>query len=458
MKRCILKVAHIWRENVKKTAMAFGLVLLLTMGIVFLPKMFSKTSLNLSGEAQSTASVASTKANLSQSVPEQNQDDSDSALPQFGTWRVLGAGNSKGYYLLEQIADTWFSEIFYIDYEAAEKKPLCQTENCLHQDETCSAYIDYGEAEYVFATEDSLFWVNRSYMNAPETGEVFASIATSKLSGEQHKTIAQFEKEQHILGNIFYDGKHIAFSFTQASPQTKQIERRIMILEITSGETVANYLLESDAVPSIVGITKDSILLMQSPSTLPYGTPETLHKLSLLGLANGKMQELESINFQQEKWIYNRHTWHNGQLYAVDKTGNIVQIDLPSYSPKILFEAPENWQDVSFEIFDEHFIIESIVEEKWEHYFVPIEGGEATKLSLSRNLEGEILPLWVWAESPAAFLVNYGAKIVPTVLTGTGGDKYTIQQRQIIFGLISKEDYYNNIANYKEILNGTTPW
>lgn len=358
------------------------------------------------------------------------------------------SGNENGAY---QIVTHWNNTglITYCDYATMSKIVLSSDINNSYTKDS-SAYIDSVLGGVIpIATDKNLFIVkNGSQLLADYSDgeDGYAKIIKMDLNGENQKTLkipaninmdlnSAFlmdanENLYTLTYNIGENVDDISISLTKFDVDNNDIQN---VYTFTDYENIKllkgfdNYIILQNLVKDIGGnLTGES-------SVLKFDTE------------NREISSLLNLNMKDNSFVLGDEF-----IYFSDKAkGEIYSVSLLNSDQQKIFNN-ENLSDLNLVNFYDSRLIASYKSENNDLSYISIDkNGNISPLEHFYNYKEEKMFMDILGQTQDYFIVPAENKTVNYTIKNTSGDLMDINMTVANYALITKQDYWNNVKNYK---------
>lgn len=397
-------------------------------------------------------------------------------------------GTEAGYYEMER-ATSDYVNIFYTDYATLSKQPLCADPMCAHNSESCTSYLSGADALVgLFVQNDKLYIYNMP-------ADAYPSLYQCELNGSNRVPFFEFTAEHDAPKDaIAGDGESLYYlcetvvsdasvrvtvqKLDCATKQTTELtelphessesyylvgayDHSLLLKKNAFGETwtsdLYRYDVDRNELTQVVDGT-GNLFCRTSGNLLLYWDTET-QDVHCLDLAKNK----DTIVYSDPILGPNTTATINGMfddhlIMLVTKAEPIETVDWDAVSEEVkaAYKAVLE-EDLGHPLADEEVYPElvrrsSIIEYGIDFYsnkYLAVGPDETAEITLTMDENGT--PFTVLAETKDDFLVNYDYETIEVTFTDPDGTPYTSGVRSMKRALISKENFYHNIADYRVI-------
>lgn len=393
----------------------------------------------------------------------------------FIEWKYLfndGYGNEDGYYHMRDTDEEGgiVCNIYYLDYKTQKEIYLCDKPECKHNTPNCPSYLEGISMHYtIFVYEKSLYLIksaisgtvieeggSESIKNTPN------QIIKMDLDGRNKELVYEDDGELRIDCTDFVvsgDSLYVIFSDDERvtiNGSTEVISSK-KLYEIDTKKKESKELC-SVTNKSIAGVDNRNIIfneviyendLNEYIKNNDYEGYEKAIINSTNGYSSFNVDTLKESDTIETK-MKTAGVYHRGKIYY-DEKHSLYELDLETGKEKEVksFDKKKN-QFISF-IYDDKLFIEESVEDGDDYVFErkyiynPDTGDFVENTLTNGQLKGAID---IYGETKDSFLVKY--KVVGKYEKSWAGTMQ-FEDTKHYYGLIKKEDYYNNKENYQNI-------
>ncbi|MCH5267187.1 MAG: hypothetical protein J1E62_02485 [Lachnospiraceae bacterium] len=446
--------------------------------------------------------------NTATDSPDSDSDKKADKKSSKNSLRMVSVGehdcsNENGYYYMDTHGDEFELKngkiayhIMYIDYATRKEVFLCNNAGCKHNSEACTSVFtgENFESGILFLHNGKLYLLDKapddegaSLYNMSDSedypgiefqthnNDAKQSLYRMNPDGTDREKVLEFEKGITLDSNVLEDDKGLYFieKKIESKKQGSKLERsvatkkKLVKLNDKTGkkETVCDlkFADKKNTAWSVMGCF-DSYLVMEAyVMNRKLSEEEQIRTIedadfdremaknskiefAVVDITTGQFKKICSFANK----VSNSYTQKDEFLYMIIEGENKVRkIDLTSGQESILAEI----DGVGVcSVFDGKLECVSWDEEKQKtKYYVNPDNGKIEKKTIDLKAKTTGWPIEYMAETKNQFLViyDYKAQKAERDPRDTGDDAYNVEQNKM--ALLSKEDYYNNKANYKPI-------
>ncbi len=347
--------------------------------------------------------------------------------------------------------------ILYIDYTTQSRVFLCNRPECEHNDASCVSWLspeDCAGGAGLF-TDGKKLYVQRigtgiDLSNPDAITEASASqIIRMDLNGDNRETIIKMESGASVNGAVAADGSILYFIMGQVQKDADDIAFTQQLVALDSENKSIVSIAPVNENDHLIGVCKAGFLFRRNATQ----NDSRSYSVYLLRLSTKKE---EPIMTWTERNILCRVD-HQTVYFLDPNSASFFSVDPDTKEKKIIADhLPFNADDKTecVEIFDQKLRFDvyehGVKDEAHTHsYALSLADGGITEETLCYTTpDSSVSAVEILAENETQFLVMYDLKLVAVQDTSPDGSPYTFDMAQYCYGLISKEDYWNNRANY----------
>lgn len=394
-----------------------------------------------------------------------------------------GCYTEDGYYYLteetEELRDgSYGMHLMYMDFASQQEVYLCSNTACNHDTPDCTSVFLYEDfpvgSTRIFVYKDMLYILSKEYdedgtvtsdlILGDSGGEIESSPAVlyrANLDGTDREKVYTFDSgvtvEDFVLGDssgIYLVTKKMEASKNGSSTYTTSTDRNLIFVDVEKGaETkVCSMDLNNDISWNVRGCFDNKLVLEGVDYGKKLSTEEIMDDdgwkeryenssevYALLDIDSGAYEEVYRISNQE----LNSSEMKGNMMYVSNsETGDILSIDLLTGEEKTLCNLPQN--SICDMIGDKLCCHDWNWTNDYTFYYVDVNTGEISHSSLVNKALGWSLEFR--AELADDVLVIYDYDYTPSELQD---DSYEINCYK--YALISKEDLYAGVENYRPI-------
>ncbi|MCL1830162.1 MAG: hypothetical protein FWG21_01895 [Oscillospiraceae bacterium] len=375
-----------------------------------------------------------------------------------------------------------YQMVYVTDFVSLQTNPLCYITDCTHKDDSCDAWIKSQIANWsLIASEDRLFWIHfvyveeRAYEIGTETitiPEIPAGIEMSNLDGTDRKWVYTADVDCTIdETGLFYDTEKL---YTVENARSVNKMQTLVVvdletLEIENRFDIGIYDGIGGEYVSVIGTYMNEPLFSKAKTTIteycdnefintPYAQPSkyiTDIEYFTVNKKTGTIQEITTKQFTQDTTLSD---FTGSTFLVIDEVSyDIIEIDIENDTETVVGNLPTEDGEYSFTM--NSTIYQGMVlfrhKETGTRYSLNTASGEIKEHTLHyHNQYGgeQIVEIIACIENEFLIVVgmteNGAVSKSPIeyydIVSGWGGSRY-------IYAMISCDDYWNSINNYKLI-------
>ena len=375
-----------------------------------------------------------------------NNDKNDSNSSHLLTM-VSGANNvcvsDSGIYHIELGDGGNYSIIYYIDSDTLQEIPLCSSAGCKHEDDTCTAYIADSNP-YIFAsrTDDKIFIIYKTFLDGGYTTSIYSMMENGSDRKEIYKlnngesfslsgVIAQYDNLIYIIKDVFSDG-----------------EMTEVLVRIDYKNHAATDICRFPENSKIIGADDDNLYICTE-----YFVGENRTTITKFNVKNSEEQRVTIFNTGNRSYFYSE-----GKVYRIESTEEfaVEEVNLEDGSCNVVYTNPNYKSDWSFSVLNtvDNYIIMSYVgtDTKIKHLAYDAKNQNIYDLTLKITSDDQREAfVTILACTGDYYYVAMKSTLKEGLFMGNDGNCYTGNYTVLEKRLIAKNDYFNNIENYKVI-------
>lgn len=399
----------------------------------------------------------------------------DEALTYTNTF--FGFGTKEGFYHITQKDDgkgTACQNIRYFDYASKKEIYLCDKPECDHMNETCTSYLVMNSEYSLFSYDDNLYLIeNGNGSNAFQIGdrttqgeEEPARIYKMDKDGKNRTILCelkdgfQFEQRMVVLGNNSLYIQVILEENIAVNDNTHMAitsDKKMMNVDLSTGEQheVLNmknkFFIGADGHKLLIEQLHyqedlDALLARNDYDGYDKAILEADISYSLFDTKTSAIEE----NVLGD--IYNPYIYH-AQLYYINNQNELCNMDSSTREFKVLETFESGYQYELSGIMDGHIQIDVWSTDKSEAQFLKtlvytIDKKTLTTQQLTFQEPKE--PFTILGYNDTSYFMKY-KQDGHMETTWAGTQQFT--QDALYYGLINKEDYWNDKANFTDIVS-----
>lgn len=367
-----------------------------------------------------------------------------------------GAATETGYYEIMNTQPDYIN-VLYTDYQTLTRTYLCSSPECLHNDDTCNSWLPTMGQTYLFASQaqNKIYLVScgvASDGTASDTAAVTGRIFEFDPSGANRRVLYQLQSNEQFSGTAAGNNTKLYTGVQVVNYETGKMTLEIREIDLKTGESKTIYTTENTG-ERIFGAYGDCLVLEE--------LGETARSYVSLNVVSGEKSAPQySYDYTQEvrtelvdgNFVYSLRSDElpNCSLYQVDLTSGAEQKVAESIA--IYDVDPTRISGV----FDNHIEIETSDNRNPEDikpikYIIDTTSGTCSVSNLKYESLGTTKDIYILAQGGDRFLVRNSVKQAPITITDQMGVPTTLEAAFPQYALISKSDYWNNVANYQAI-------
>lgn len=392
----------------------------------------------------------------------------ETAVPQLpaGTLRFVTdddlftgryVGNSDGYYYVDRGGDI-AANLRYIDYASAQDVFLSSRPEgdrfSPEDDSFLSSVAGYGT---VFPDGGTLYLVRTGAPGYTEKygQDALAAVFVMAPDGSDRRMLYTGGAEEKLLSTIAADDENLYLIQDEVTAKSGVPEERRRLIRISRETGEKSTLCDLTGSSWMIGAVGDALVFhsIHEDGTGESGAPAMVHEILMYRFDSQKLSVVQS-------WAADRTAFAKvcaDKLVAADITEKTVAVqDLASGELLNTFsmeqQAPADGTSLWFlDCIDRKFVFWNYLQEQL--WGMDTETGEWTAVTLTYQdpEKKETRPVEVYAETETEFLVCRDKEYVVRRLGTTGGGSEEQEVLQPVLALISKEDYWNSVPDFRDI-------
>lgn len=392
----------------------------------------------------------------------------ETAVPQLpaGTLRFVTdddlftgryVGNSDGYYYVDRGGDI-AANLRYIDYASAQDVFLSSRPEgdrfSPEDDSFLSSVAGYGT---VFPDGGTLYLVRTGAPGYTEKygQDALAAVFVMAPDGSGRRMLYTGGAEEKLLSTIAADDENLYLIQDEVTAKSGVPEEKRRPIRISRETGEKSTLCDLTGSSWMIGAVGDALVFhsIHEDGTGESGAPAMVHEILTYRFDSQKLSVVQS-------WAADRTAFAKvcgDKLVTADVTEKTVAVqDLASGELLNTFSmeqrAPADGTSLWFlDCIDGKFVFWNYLQEQL--WGMDTETGEWTAVTLTYQdpEKKETRPVEVYAETETEFLVCRDKEYVVRRLGTTGGGSEEQEVLQPVLALISKEDYWNSVPDFRDI-------
>lgn len=367
-------------------------------------------------------------------------------------------GNSQGYYYIDK-GGSIAANLRYIDYASAQDVYLSSRPEGNHfvpEDESyISSVAGYGT---VFPVDNTLYLMRTGAPNyADQYGQdALAAIFTMGLDGSDRNLLYMGGAEEKLLSTVAVDDENLyLISDIMEEENNIPVQKRYLIrINRDTGEKTT--LCELTSSSWMIGVCENYLVFhsIYQYDITESNAPSIDHEIFVYDFDTQKLSVIKS-------WPADRMMvaqTYEDKLITADiaaKTINVQKLTTGEYIHTFSMEdqVPADGSAIwFFDCIDGKFVFWNWLQETL--WGIDLETGEWTAVTLTYQdpEKMEARPVEVYAETETDFLVCRNKEYALRKYSTWEGDVDKSEALQTVFALISKEDYWNSIPNFRDVI------
>lgn len=414
----------------------------------------------------------------------------DSAVPQDDSLYLLSGEAPNGFYHMVTDSENYLIQrMCYIDYTKGTDKVLCNKPGCTHTEEDCMALPPDGRDVYfLYALQNGSI----AYLESKQTDDGEADcLCLADADGDHRRKLAAAASTAEDWEMLCADGAQLYI--LQTTYTEEEQKHQILSVNLENGNLETLWEMPSD-MPQLIGVQGRNLVLHQilrDQDEIPpleltaemseeevqrrsdeydamLSTLEARHRVYLFSMDTGEEQEVASWTSSQGSlgravlWDENRLYWCNDvatdSLHWISPDGQTgeVPVDWPQD-----ITNPQNTEDMV--IYLEQTLQDQIlltVFGPWgtdliKRYALNPEDGALREIPLQYISNAYEQPIRIMGQGEDGLLVEFEEQLETTESVDEDGSPVQNWKFSYRRGLISPEDFFAGIPNYREIVQET---
>lgn len=384
------------------------------------------------------------------SSPSIASEGNDSSAPIIGDLKLAGSPAGAGPYVSSDLGfyqldmhSGGYDNILYSDYSSLEQVYLCNRPDCLHNDKSCTSYVDANDS----ILPGLLYCDPYLLIVTPTGGEhTLPNIQRLDLNGNNKKLLVEFPSTSRLLG-AFYTDEIQLIAVRENVINEATAEYDIIAVNLESGQVKTLLTLE-DSSSSICGAVGNYLILKKtniqngkcSLIRLNLSDPSHSEEIISWNMVDGIENITDSILFlyYPKTNSFSRTDLETGKKYEYQSSILVDNIGLfhmvgGTYEHQLLF-------DISTPASENH---DAYV----QRYMVNFESNSIAEISLFDNRNRPITPVDELADNLIC-IVGYPQRHLLVPDASNPESLMDIISYSPQLARISKEDYLLSNENY----------
>ena len=347
--------------------------------------------------------------------------------------------------------------ICYTDFATGQEIVLCSQLNCRHDSEACASWIPLSEAVIrPIPVGNKLVLLHGGNPNFAEMlGEAArAKVEIMNLDGTDRHTIHSFEATDMVPTLPRAGLARSANTLYFAIESSLAGNRTIYAANVEMEQVEPIYVMEGEE-ERIIGGTQDALILEYTPGAYDMGNDakDLVTQVVKLDLNTREVTPLFKHPYQSAG------ACANGSYLSLQQDHMLHIYDLETgaemASKPVVLDETFCWEDMQCKgFFGDYFLVSGTLED-WSviSYRINPETGEATELKWTYlDVNNYDRSSFIIAEYEDQFVIAVGEERMITVLPTLEGEKMKRGMPLMQYGLIAKEDFWNNTGEATPII------
>lgn len=340
------------------------------------------------------------------------------------------------------------SNLLYLDYATRQAIVVCEKPDCLHNDETCTAFFPYR-----YGAANSCVVGNYLYIifSGSEKENTLPALYRIDLNGQNRTQLATLPSEFDYNNPVATDGEKLYTVCNRIEAEENgRIRTFTNLISLSLQDGALQTLREWDCDAYLWGAEGSTLSVMLPVDTKEASVSFNIELISLNGemLATQPFQNIAPRYYVTENTIY-WYSLEDGSIYARRLDSSEEQ----QIATGLLFPDADNVAlgDVYYPyIFLEHFTLDTGGKYHYEVYNA--ESGELHEVDLflfETPTDNKLIPVY---DKIGDFLLVANREIF-TETTGftSDGQAVTFESMELAQAFISIDDFLNSRPNYEEV-------
>lgn len=359
------------------------------------------------------------------------------------------AKTNDGLYFVElRNDDSNGSNLLYLDYATRQAVVVCEKPDCLHSDETCTAFFPYR-----YGAANSCVVGNYLYIifSGSEKENILPALYRIDLNGQNRTQLATLPSEFDYNNPVATDGEKLYTVCNRIEAEENgRIRTFTNLISLSLQDGALQTLREWDCDAYLWGAEGSTLSVMLPVDAKEASVSFNIELISSSGelLATQPFQNITPRYYVTENTIY-WYSLEDGSIYARRLDSSEEQ----QIATGLLFPDADDVALINVYypyIFLDHFTLDTGGKYHYEVYNV--ENGELHEVDLflfETPTDNKLIP--VYDKIGDFFLV--GNREIFTETTGftSDGQAVTFESMELVQAFISIDDFLNSRPNYEEV-------
>ena len=364
-------------------------------------------------------------------------------------------GTKDGFYYLNR-ADQNTYNISYIDYVSCVMTPLCSSPNCLHKDDTCSAYFHVPNCGAAVFTDGDYLYIMTFSDGTAERNNEFPRLYRIDKDGSNRKLLLELSQGETFSRYVAADETALYVNIVGSELNQQGISDVCIVQKVDINDGTAETILNLSTNAQLCGEHGDS-LVFQS-----VDIPGELGDFDLKNIKN-RLYEI-SLSTKQQKDIL---TWTNGESSCIIEGETIFSLDYSDSTinkrtihngetKNFVCQIPDDvvYDKCIFNYLDSQVLIFDLIEygnPQTRRFAISLPNSQLHEITLG-FLNSEVsYPYVVFSSTIDGLLVQCGTQQFEEEGIFSNGEMDTFTYTEPLFGIIKTSDYLNNENKIQEI-------
>lgn len=359
---------------------------------------------------------------------------------------------NQGYY---QILDKGENgrNIQYIDFASQQQIYLCDRPECLHNDESCSSYLEDPVSKLLVSPESNKLLIFTARFDE-DKGVTVPKLISMDMDGSNRKELCVFPDDGFTRGQYVCSASELFFVNDIPDYKKQSVKTVLEAINLETGET--REITELKSGERIISACQDIIYLEK------WNGDKNETEYVRCNAQTGEMNT--AISLLSNEWDLDTSTCFDNMLYQYSPQEDaLYQINLDNGEKKVCVQNFSESVPLSektslnyIDMMDRHLFLETTVPDpdhpEYHWYAVDLATGEITEQQMFFKRGNGNNAAYPVAETEDDFLIVYQYETKTVTLYGKGDAPYEATDIVPCYGILSKADFYQNrIDNIKPI-------
>ena len=384
-----------------------------------------------------------------------------------------GAKTAHGYYEIIDWPDfmlpadhgyTRYGNIVYTDYATCQKVFLCNVPGCAHNSPDCTSFVQYTRGAVLFTdySETHLYLLSYGYHGDDMKPEDVGTVTEMNMDGSERRTVCTLSSEQVFLNGTmqiasdeyFYQEVGHVEMMSDPNKNNAEVPVEQSVIEriwFADGRREEVFKLRNgfEGTEILYSVWNDEDLIITSEEY----SDDTLQlyrvRLSQAGELIERIGPLSNVGYYSDRFIItaeekDQKATVTAKDYATGEVLTIEDVPAESSMPGRAGIYNRDGYKVNWRFFDDRNEIEKT-------YILDFSEGTFKEFTLLLKNAYDKRAIVVAADAGDDYLVAIKAEASTRTLTDLQGIPHSFDYIKAVCALISKEDYWNCVPNYRII-------